>query len=216
MEKSSMVQYLPGIYRESAPEEKEFLYRFLRPFEDVLLDSDVAGLENKIAHISNFFDADKTPEPFLPWLAGWVALTLRADLDEATKRALIGEIVPLYARRGTKNGLQRFLEIILQTAGAVVVINEPTRPPLQIGKICRLGKDAYIGGGPPHFFEVILHWPQSLSVEERRRLRRLARAVIDQEKPAHTLYSLTDVEGLDETASVISSSDRGLDEPKEV
>ena len=47
----------------------------------------------------------------MPWLAGWVALGLRADWTEAQKRDFLANIVPLYRRRGTKENLAELLRI---------------------------------------------------------------------------------------------------------
>ena len=52
-----------------------------------------------------------TDVEFLPWLSGWVALTLRADWSEATQRSFLQQIVPLYRLRGTRDGLQRMLTL---------------------------------------------------------------------------------------------------------
>lgn len=54
----------------------------------------------------------QTPKEFLDWLAGWVALEIRIDLDESERRALIARAVQLYRLRGTKAGLEQLLEIL--------------------------------------------------------------------------------------------------------
>ena len=41
----------------------------------------------------------------------------------------------------------------------------------------------------PHFFTVALTLPQA-DPEQVRRIQQIARAIIDQEKPAHTFYAL--------------------------
>src|SRR6476469_7082701 len=77
---SSYLQYLPSIFSEDP-----FLGRFLLAFEQVLSGLAGAkgepheGLEETIAGIATLFDPNETREEFLPWLAGWVALSLRAD-----------------------------------------------------------------------------------------------------------------------------------------
>lgn len=162
---SSYLQYLPAIFHEDP-----FVGRFLQAFEAVLSGPDVAGqpgLETLIGRLAGYFDPQTTPEEFLPWLAGWVALSLRADWDAATKRDFIREIVPLYRLRGTQAGLQRMLEIYTREAATV--------------------DDAF--DDPPHFFHVKL----TLSDADADRLRvkqEIARAIVDQEKPAHTFYAL--------------------------
>jgi phage tail-like protein len=168
---SGYLDYLPAVFREDP-----FAGRFLRAFEAMLTGVDgVEGLEQIAGRIPDHLDPAKTPERFLSWLAGWVALSLRADWGEDTKRGFIQEIVPLYRQRGTLAGLKRMLEIYLRPLGDkvsrddVVIFDE---------------FDA-----PAHFFQVQL----TLSDADPKRVRatqEVARAIIDQEKPAHTFYAL--------------------------
>jgi phage tail-like protein len=162
---SSYLDHLPAIFRQDP-----FVGRFLLAFETVLTGPGMAGrpgLEETIGRLPEHVDPRTTPEEFLPWLAGWVALSLRADWDTPTKREFIREVVSLYRLRGTQAGLQRMLEIY---TGEPVTID-----------------DSFTD--PPHFFQVKL----TLSEPDRDRLRRkqqIARAIVDQEKPAHTFYGL--------------------------
>src|SRR5262245_29999838 len=106
---SSYLQNLPAIFSEDP-----FLGRFLLAFEQVLTGlPDLAGresvpplgLEEIIATIATLFDPHETREEFLPWLASWVALGLRADWTPAQQRDFLANIVPLYRRRGTAENL---------------------------------------------------------------------------------------------------------------
>jgi phage tail-like protein len=162
---SSYLQYLPAIFHEDP-----FVGRFLRAFEAVFSGPGVAGqpgLEEAVTGLVRYIDPESTPEEFLPWLASWVALSLRADWDSRTKRDFIAEVVPLYRLRGTRAGLERMLEIY-------------TREKVTVD-------DTF--DDPPHYFQVRL----TLSEADQARLRakqEIARAIIDQEKPAHTFYGL--------------------------
>ena len=168
---SGYLDYLPAVFREDP-----FAGRFLRAFEAVLTGADgVEGLEQIADRIPDYLDPAKTPEHFLSWLAGWVALSLRADWSEDTKRGFIQEIVPLYRQRGTLAGLKRMLEIYLRPLGDKV-----SRDDVVIFDEFR---------EPAHFFQVQL----TLSDADPKRVRatrEVARAIIDQEKPAHTFYAL--------------------------
>jgi P2-related tail formation protein len=108
-----------------------------------------------------------TRADFLPWLASWVTLSLRADWDEATRRSFIQQIVPLYQLRGTKAGLERMLE-------------------LYTGQLPAIEDDF---DQPAHFFQVRLTLTEA-DPELLQRQQQIARAIIDQEKPAHTFYAL--------------------------
>jgi phage tail-like protein len=163
---SSYLQYLPAIFHQDP-----FIGRFLLAFEAILSDPDNAeqpSLEAKIGQLATYFDPRTTPGEFLPWLAGWVALSLRADWDIETQRSFIQEIVPLYRLRGTSAGLKRMLEIYTRNENVVIY-------------------DAF--DEPAHFFQVQLTLSEA-NPDLLRAKQAIARAIIDQEKPAHTFYAL--------------------------
>ncbi|GAA3812758.1 hypothetical protein GCM10022226_36810 [Sphaerisporangium flaviroseum] len=160
---SGYLDLLPAAMRD------DLLGAFLAAFEKVF-----TGLEDTIEGLPGYLDPQRTPEEFLPWLAGWVALSLRADWPVATKRDFINEVVPLYRERGTPAGLRKLLEIYVRPinggrSGDVVVFDDFDEP--------------------AHYFQVRL----TLNEVDPVRLRALqetARAIIDSEKPAHTFYAL--------------------------
>jgi phage tail-like protein len=161
---SSYLNHLPATFRQDP-----FAGRFLRAFETVLSGTgpDEPGLEGRIATVARYLDPARTESEFLPWLASWVALTLRSDWDVATRRSFIGRIVPLYGLRGTPEGLRRMLALY---TGREVVVDD------QFDQV-------------PHFFQVHLTLRQA-DPGLIRRTQQIARAIIDQEKPAHTFYAL--------------------------
>lgn len=167
---SRYLDYLPAIFRQEPEDGRQepFVGQFLRAFETVLSGAGgKPGLETTISGIANSFDPDKAERDFLPWLAGWVALSLRANWDEQTRRAFIKKIVPLYKLRGTRVGLLQMLNLY-------------TSEPVEI-------YDTF--DNQPYFFEVRL----TLSVADPDLFwtkQQIARAIIDQEKPAHTYYAL--------------------------
>jgi phage tail-like protein len=182
---SRYMQHLPALFQEDP-----FLGRFLLAFERVLsglpsadppnFPSVPLGLEQVLDRIHTYFDpagpgggsTDYAPDDFLPWLAGWVATSLREDWDTDTRRRFIANIVPLYRRRGTKTALQQLLQ--LYTGGAVEVLEDP-----------KPGEAPF----PLRYFQV------RFTVTERdpsllSRKAAIAIALIDREKPAHTFYGL--------------------------
>jgi phage tail-like protein len=163
---SRYLDYLPAIFRQ-----EPFVGRFLLAFETVLSGRppDRAGLETTIGRIADYLDPATTEAEFLPWLAGWVALGLRADWSEATKRSFIQQIVPLYRLRGTRAGLQRMLELYTGEQGRVEIYDDFEQP--------------------AHFFQVQLTLSEA-DPDLLRRRQQIARVIIDQEKPAHTFYAL--------------------------
>jgi phage tail-like protein len=149
--------------------QEPFVGRFLRAFETVLsgTDEEQPGLETTIGRVADYLDPMTTEAEFLPWLAGWVTLSLRADWDEATKKSFIQQIVPLYRLRGTRAGLERMLE-------------------LYTGQLPDIDDDF---GEPAHYFQVQLTLREA-DPEQLQRKQEIARAIIDQQKPAHTFYAL--------------------------
>lgn len=184
---SALLQYLPAVYHEHA-----FLGQFLLAFEKILLGrSDPVvfehpGLEETIATIAAYFDPVRAREDFLPWLAGWVALSLRADLDLPTQRDFIAKSAQLYRWRGTK---QNLIDLVRIFTGTIPVVDEPEGAMFQIGRHSTVGLDTYIHGGPPHFFKVKITLPKAAPEVQERQIF-IARALIELEKPAHTFYDL--------------------------
>jgi phage tail-like protein len=162
---SSYLNYLPAIFQQDP-----FIGRFLLAFEGLLTgtgDTDRPGLEETIEDLADVFDPMTTREEFLPWLAGWVALSLRADWDGDTKKRFIQQIVPLYRLRGTQAGLQTLLELYTQEKVAIFDTFEQ----------------------PAHYFQVQLILSDA-DPDRLRQKQQIARAIIDQEKPSHTFYAL--------------------------
>lgn len=113
-------------------------------------------------------DDRRAPPEFVGWLAGWVAVSLRDEWDDETRRRVVAEAVQLYRLRGTKEGLRRMLGIYVGLSDAVA-IHELT--------------------AAPHFFQVEVTLPRR-DPTALARIDRSIRAIIDQEKPAHTFYGL--------------------------
>lgn len=206
----SWLEHLPAVLQQPDPGDPEFLAALLGGLEAVLTgagDPEAPGLEElldgidgppqqSLAGLERYFTPlapateavparHQAPAGFLEWLSGWVALTVRADVSEAQRRALIANAVPLYAQRGTPAGLAALLA--LYDVGVVI---EEDLDAMQIGDHSTIGEDTRIGGGAPHSFRVTLNVPTPDPDRLRDTERRLT-AIIDAEKPAHTVYQLT-------------------------
>ena len=182
-EVSRYLDYLPAAYQEN-----EFLGGFLLAFERIFSrgDNQSKALGETIAGLDRYFRpyapqgddlqaAERlAPAEFLPWLAGWVAFTLREDWDEATQRRFIQEMAPLYQLRGTKAGMQRMLQIYLGEGTPIRVYDTAAE----------FGFEP-----PPHFFLVEVKQKDRDPAAVRHK-ERVSIAIIDQEKPAHTVYAL--------------------------
>jgi len=138
-------------------------------------EPDSPGVEAILERAHTYFrpgpgesDSERTPAHFLPWLARFVAAGLRDDWDEETKRRMIAQAIPLYRLRGTQEGLRKMIEIYVG-----------------IGDTCTIYEFENI----PHFFQVEITLPQR-DPDILARTDRAVRALIAQEKPAHTFYGL--------------------------
>lgn len=185
-----LLDYLPAIYREHS-----FLNEYLSAFEKILLGrndgvtipggkvgAETRSLEETIDRIPDLFDPLETPDDFLPWLASWAALSLRADLGAKEQRWFIANIIQRYRRRGTKENLIELLRIFTQTTSQ---IDEDAFPSEEFISQHPQFKDER----PLHFFSVtvLLSKPTQEIVQRKREI---ARALIELEKPAHTFYEL--------------------------
>ena len=207
--RTRLIDLLPAIYQDPGieprpddpPPPPNYLPRFLRAFETVLFGTlktneaaeDIKavadmeatqGLRDRIVQLGKLVDPWLSEDKFLPWLAGWMALSLRSNLAPEKKRQLIANIIPLYRIRGTRKYLEELLRLCVDVPTAV---EEEDVPALQVGKHSRLGKDMYIGGGAPHFFRVKMV-ASKLSEPEREEKRQLVYEVVELAKPAHTAY----------------------------
>jgi phage tail-like protein len=102
--------------------DDDFFVRFVSLFEDVatsfLEDAD---------NIPNIVDVSVAPPELVRWLASWIGTAqIDSSLDEQFQRTLVRRSSEILAWRGTRFGLERFLEAItgsapeIEDAGSVV------------------------------------------------------------------------------------------------
>ena len=208
---SRYLEYLPEIYQQET-EGVAFVGRYLKIFEKLLTgiddeserqpavsdDAGVSGLsfegiEAVVARLHEYLEPETAPAEFLKWLAGWMALSLRDDWDEASKRTLIQRIIPLYKKRGTKSGLSEYLKIFV---GNNVKLDEYLTG-ITVGVTGSVGIDTFVGGLLPHFFIVTIAFTTIISLGFIQDTVGATKAVLDLEKPAHTYYALRfDIPGI--------------------
>jgi phage tail-like protein len=189
----TLAGHLPAIFRE-APD----LYDLLGAVEEILLGpggDGAPGLEELIGALPGLLDArwlyhaeHGERREFLPWLAQWVALGEFHGLSHDDLRRLIPQMIPLYARRGTKSYLLDLLALL--TPEVEVEIDDTELPTLVVGEAC-IGRDTRLGGDVPFWFLIRLR-PRSGMLDGPRRVQvaRRVRMVADLAKPAYTAYQL--------------------------
>ena len=179
------IKYLPALYAE----QDELMGRFLMLFESVW-----TPLGAQIDAMHYYLDPRTAPVGLLPWLAHCVDLALSDQWTEPQRRRLIASALRLYRRRGTRRGLQDFLEIY---TGQKPQIIEHRANNLRLGSGARLATSVALGQrNIPHTFTVILSLPPVRAASSLERARketdrqRMVEAIIEAEKPAHTAYTL--------------------------
>jgi phage tail-like protein len=191
-EASSYLRYLPALFRVEDHQSGGFLGQFLLAFEAVLtgrrqpaepgLEELLDGIVGQdgtevLAGVHRYFDPgpmagplQRAPDDFLEWLAGFVALTLRADTSPEFRRLLIARAVPLYRLRGTKQGLFEMLKLFLPVSPDDIKENDQSFQIFGEPNLSRadsnadvfrsqIGVGTRLGGGPAHSFEVTLRLP---------------------------------------------------------
>lgn len=129
--RESYLAYLPAVY-SADDDSRRFLERFLSIFQ-----TEWDALEERIATIAALFDPQAVPAgQALEYLASWFALPLEGVWDGEQKRRLLAAATKIYfgswkvtgandeclsevepdkaARRGTREGLRRYLQVYLQ------------------------------------------------------------------------------------------------------
>jgi phage tail-like protein len=218
-DKHQLVQdWLPAIYRDTDAERLLDIIGGMFARLHGVIDQLPASTDP----LSVFFDPpavgpddaalDAKRREYLTWFAGWVNLVISDEWTYEQQRQILARILPIYRKRGTREGLAEYLKIY---AGGEISI-EDDRPPIQVGQptsdqvgvnmiiggfppateslqvaaVSEIGSNAVIDGFPPYFFivraAVSASGPQALI-----RKRKAITAVLEMEKPAHTWYHLT-------------------------
>ncbi|MBS1824045.1 MAG: hypothetical protein JST93_01875 [Acidobacteria bacterium] len=207
-EPSTYLQHLPEIFRadrsDGAP---AFLGDFLKIFEALLTGRadapGIPGIETTLLRFPDYLDpllapidnpAASSTEPlrseFLSYLASWAAATLDQNWDLEKKREWVRRIVPLFKRRGTRDGLQEFLRTFV---GNQVRIDEPDGGMTLGVDNTTLAVDTFLSDAPAYFFRVRISYgfpPDPFDFAVWNNLLQGTRTIVDLEKPAHTYYQL--------------------------
>ena len=195
---ASLINHLPAIFRtaDTAGQLRSVLSAFeqvlLAPAEQDANTHNPRSIEEEIAGVASLFDALETPTKFLPWLSQWVGLTQFNWLEERRRRQLLAHIVPLYAKRGTKQYVEKLLQFVIPETMHVVIDDQSTHG-FRVG-VVHLGLDSWLDHDRPFWFQVRilvssdekLHAAEELQAHWEPRIRH----VVDLAKPAHTLYEV--------------------------
>lgn len=173
MNRDKIKTFLPAVFQRTAHSGNP-MTAFLSIMEMLHEPS-----EKILNDVDRFFDARRTPDEFVPFLARWVNLdrvfTPNATIESASPlmpkighlRELVSDAAFLSKWRGTKKGLLLFLQTA--TGEKDFEIEERVR----------------VGDGLPTPFHLKIRAPKT--TEEQAEL---IKRIIDSEKPVHLTYEL--------------------------
>lgn len=173
MKRTEIESLLPGIFQQTI-RSGDLLAALLNAMETLHAPSEAV-----LANLERYFDPYRTPDAFVPYLAGWVDLeSLLVGVDEEANAASfptgLGQLRELVAAaafiskwRGTRRGLLRFLETATGATGFDIDEQVPGANDL------------------PRPFHLHVRAPQATQVH-----RGLIEQVIELEKPAYVTYTL--------------------------
>lgn len=143
--RDTYANFLPMLYRGNGA-QSDFLERFLALHQSVL-----GGIEGEIADLPRLFDPLAAPDgsspSWLGWLAGWLTFILDGNWTEPQMRQYLAGAFHLYQRRGTIEGLERYIEMY---AGIRAHIQEPGlhTSMWSLGSVSDLGFTTMLAPGP--------------------------------------------------------------------
>ncbi len=188
----SYLDLLPAVYARIDPDRDAsgslFLERYLALFEGQLTKT-----ESLFEAISSLLNLESTNEEWLVFMSTWMGLVLNPLWNVERRRQLQLEVMDLYQKRGTREGLSRYLEIYTGNK-PVILEGFQWRPAssMVVGKTGRLGcsslKSQACDYEPyAHRFGIHVFVDE---ISELDVLESSIRSIIESIKPAHTDYDL--------------------------
>jgi phage tail-like protein len=97
--------------------DDDFFVRFVSIFQNV-----ATSLLDDVDNLGNIVDVTVAPDPVVRWMGGWLGITsIDASLPHELQRHIVRASGEMLAWRGTRRGLQAFLELM---SGGPVEIEE--------------------------------------------------------------------------------------------
>jgi phage tail-like protein len=186
----SYLRYLPATFaRRDAddPTGALFLERMLGLFERKL-----STIESRYESVTRQLDPFAADPDWLRFIAGWFDLYLDPSLPDDRRRLLVAEAHALYAKRGTPEGIRRYVEIVTGESPQIVEgFQIRPRSGLVLGCAGVIGCASLAGEEDldqyAHRFTLFVFVSDPC---RREAVEAQMRALIESIKPAHTLVSL--------------------------
>lgn len=109
----TLMEYLPSIYQRQEVRARDFLRALVGVLETTTQD-----LDARIAQLGALINPASAPDPWLDYVARWLGLPWDDALSPEQKRALVTRAEDLAKARGTRSGLQVFLDAIVANTTA--------------------------------------------------------------------------------------------------
>lgn len=167
----SWTGYLPEVYQREDAEQ--FLDRYLGIFQTIYED-----INQWLRGVAANFDVETAPGEMLAELASWVGIENTYIWKEEILRRFLAEGVSLYKRRGTRQGLARFIALYTGEIPYIVEHHQILPFRKEPGRFQVLKK---LYGSSPYVFTVLLREKIVGAPRQQKALVRL----IEQLKPAH-------------------------------
>lgn len=167
----SWTEYLPEVYQRE--DKQQFLDRYLGIFQTIYED-----LNEWIRNAASGFYVETASPERLGELAGWLGIENTYAWKEETLRRLLAQGVSLYKKRGTRQGIARF--IALYTGEEPFIVEHHQLQPFRKNrKQFEVLQKLY--GSSPCVFTILLREEKMGSQGQQKALVKL----IEELKPAH-------------------------------
>lgn len=117
----TLMEYLPAIYQKEEARPDSFLRSLVGVLETTTHD-----LDERIASLGSLINPERAPGPWLDFVARWVGLPWDDDLGPDQKRCLLSNAEKIIESRGTRRGLEAFLECVVPGKRRRFRISDPT------------------------------------------------------------------------------------------
>ena len=165
------LEYLPAVYQQDE-HSRDFMERFLALF-GTFFDE----MEEKIDHLSHYFDVDSSSGDLMRWLATWLGITADERWSDGEIRELMKRSPELFQKRGTRAGLAEMIEIFTGQKPFIVEYFQ-YKNLLEQAEIKSYMEQLY--GLDPYRFCVLVK-PDAIRSEAHRQI---VQKIIEEEKPA--------------------------------
>lgn len=171
--RETYLNYLPSIYQEDEG-SRVFLERYLSLFATFM-----DNVTEEIEAVPQLYELTSTSEEFLQWIGSWMGIKEVKRWDQDRLRTLLLEAPVLFKRRGTRDVLERLLEIYLGEKPLMLEQFETTIH-IQDSGLKRVFDQLY--GTDPYSFFVFI---RSELIEDEE-VRSFVEQLVEDEKPAYT------------------------------